>query len=355
MKPRIFVSSTFYDLKYIREDLSNFIEMHDFEPVLFENGDIGYTPGKRLDQSCYEQMASTDMVVLVIGGNYGSAASEEIEDEFNEYMSVTRKEFQTAVSERIPIFAFVDASVYAEYGVYEVNYEQIEQQEYKLAFKSTKNINVFRFIREIKGIGDISITEFKKVTDIKEFLSKQWSDMFKNYLSILRESNKDDKLIDTVGELKTLVKQMNVMLNSVGGKVFANDNDNYRNVIQLQQVISATDKIAKSLGVSGWYITDEYETRIDHISNLLNIINDVAKDKNWKNLGPTDVDGVSRFFGMFNEKGIELGSVDHSFIVYSGELELVLDNAQAKSLLLDELIKDENYKQLCGAAGSDEG
>ena len=26
MKPRIFVSSTFYDLKYIREDLSNFIK-----------------------------------------------------------------------------------------------------------------------------------------------------------------------------------------------------------------------------------------------------------------------------------------------------------------------------------------
>lgn len=51
MKPRIFVSSTFYDLKYVREDLSNFIKAHDFEPIMFEDGDIGYTPGRALDRA----------------------------------------------------------------------------------------------------------------------------------------------------------------------------------------------------------------------------------------------------------------------------------------------------------------
>lgn len=49
MKPRIFVSSTFYDLKYMRDDLANFIRAHDFEPIMFEEGDVGYTPGKDLD------------------------------------------------------------------------------------------------------------------------------------------------------------------------------------------------------------------------------------------------------------------------------------------------------------------
>lgn len=68
MKPRVFVSSTFYDLKYIREDLSNFIKAHDFEPILFEDGDIGYTPGKTLDDSCYEAMKGADMVLLIVGG-----------------------------------------------------------------------------------------------------------------------------------------------------------------------------------------------------------------------------------------------------------------------------------------------
>ena len=41
MKPRIFISSTFYDLKYIREDLANFVRSYNYEPVLFEDGILG--------------------------------------------------------------------------------------------------------------------------------------------------------------------------------------------------------------------------------------------------------------------------------------------------------------------------
>ena len=86
MKPRIFIGSTFYDLKYIREDLANFIRSYGYEPVLFEDGDIGYTPGKTLDSLCYESMRNSDMVILIIGGEYESAASGEKKDEFMEYM-----------------------------------------------------------------------------------------------------------------------------------------------------------------------------------------------------------------------------------------------------------------------------
>ena len=82
MKPRIFISSTFYDLKYIREDLANFVRSYGYEPILFEDSDIGYTPGKTLDSSCYESMRNSDMVILIIGGEYGSAASGEKKDRF---------------------------------------------------------------------------------------------------------------------------------------------------------------------------------------------------------------------------------------------------------------------------------
>ena len=33
MKPRIFISSTFYDLKYIREELMRFIVSKNYEPI----------------------------------------------------------------------------------------------------------------------------------------------------------------------------------------------------------------------------------------------------------------------------------------------------------------------------------
>ena len=42
--PRVFVSSTCYDLKYIRENLKYFIRTLGYEPVLSEEGSVYYDP-----------------------------------------------------------------------------------------------------------------------------------------------------------------------------------------------------------------------------------------------------------------------------------------------------------------------
>ncbi|MDX2468997.1 MAG: DUF4062 domain-containing protein [SAR324 cluster bacterium] len=41
-RPRIFVSYTYYDLKHIRKSLESFIDNMDYEPVLFESGDVDF-------------------------------------------------------------------------------------------------------------------------------------------------------------------------------------------------------------------------------------------------------------------------------------------------------------------------
>lgn len=244
MKPRIFISSTFYDLKYIREDLANFVRSYGYEPILFEDGDIGYAPGKTLDSSCYESMRNSDMVILIIGGEYGSAASGEKEDEFKEYMSVTRNEFRTSVESGIPIFVVIDKKVMAEYGVYEANYNAIENENIEMSFPTTKNINVFRFIKEIKGIVTLPIQEFEKSSDIKDYISKQWADMFKNYLNSLRNEKEDKKLESSVNEMKTLIHKMDIMLNSVGKSVLANDDSNkYEEIINEQEIMMFCDRL----------------------------------------------------------------------------------------------------------------
>ena len=61
-RPRIFVSSTYYDLKYIRSSLELFIESLGFEPVLSEKGDVPYTPYQALDESHYRESASADLL-----------------------------------------------------------------------------------------------------------------------------------------------------------------------------------------------------------------------------------------------------------------------------------------------------
>lgn len=67
-KPRIFISSTYYDLKHLRSSLENFIESLGFEPVLSEKGDIAYVPDMPIDESCYREARSADVFVLIIGG-----------------------------------------------------------------------------------------------------------------------------------------------------------------------------------------------------------------------------------------------------------------------------------------------
>lgn len=76
-RPQVFVSSTFYDLRHIRASLEAFIERLGYEPVLSEKGKIAYDPDVPLDESCYRDAATANIFVLIVGGRYGSAASEE--------------------------------------------------------------------------------------------------------------------------------------------------------------------------------------------------------------------------------------------------------------------------------------
>lgn len=337
MKPRVFVSSTFYDLKYIREDLANFIKAHEFEPILFEDGDIGYTPGENLDESCYEQMRSADMVILIVGGNYGSAASDE--KEFDNFKSVTRKEFQTAISERIPIFTFIDASVYAEYGIYEVNYDKIENKHHEIKFRSTKSINVFRFIREIKGIGNISITEFKKTIEIKEFLGKQWSDMFKNYLDILKKNGSDKKLIGAVDEMNMLIKRMDKMLNGIGQKVLS---DKYGSVVEQIEIENICDILANRIQV------DENDrcSKEENVNFYLDAIRSVMFD------GKDEIKPVEfkkALFYKLSNKGAIICR-DEEFVMEDLETLKLIGDKKIYDAVKEKLIEKKYYNKIFGVS-----
>ncbi|MDV2488919.1 DUF4062 domain-containing protein [Acinetobacter johnsonii] len=101
-KPRIFVSSTYYDLKHIRASLSLFIDSLGYESILFEKGQIAFVSDDPLDISCYREAASADIFVLIIGGRYGSETSEvpiKSKSQYTDYNSITHKEYETARAE----------------------------------------------------------------------------------------------------------------------------------------------------------------------------------------------------------------------------------------------------------------
>ena len=119
-KPRIFVSSTYIDLKHTRRHIEAFIKQMGYESVLFENGDIPFHFDQPLDISCYGEIETCHMLILIIGGKYGSSSSENENEEKDEkkdekknneriafYNSITKKEYLTAREKNIPIFIFI--------------------------------------------------------------------------------------------------------------------------------------------------------------------------------------------------------------------------------------------------------
>lgn len=83
-KPRIFVSSTYYDLRHIRTDIDRFIREQGYEPVLNEQGSIAYGKEDRLEEYCYKEINNVDILVSIIGGRYGSESKIEKHSVFSD-------------------------------------------------------------------------------------------------------------------------------------------------------------------------------------------------------------------------------------------------------------------------------
>ena len=123
VRPRVFVSSTYYDLKHIRSSLENFIESMGFEGILSEKGNIAYSSDIPLDESCYREVENADIFIIIIGGCYGSERSgneqqDTIEQFYSEYESITKTEYLTASKKKIPTYILVEKSVYADYETF---------------------------------------------------------------------------------------------------------------------------------------------------------------------------------------------------------------------------------------------
>lgn len=185
-KPRVFVSSTYYDLKHIRESLEAFVESLGYEAVLFESGDIPFHHDIPLDESCYSEIQGCHMLVLIIGGRYGNPSSDsklpeedEMEKVYAAYNSVTRKEYETAARRDIPVFIFVEKNVYSEYRTYKEN-----RDNPSIKYAYVDSINVFRLLDDILAQKRNNyLKEFDKFDDIASWLRDQWAGIFADFLS----------------------------------------------------------------------------------------------------------------------------------------------------------------------------
>lgn len=232
-KPRIFVSSTYYDLKFVRERIENFINDYCFEPILFESDNVFFHPNKNLDTSCYNEVSNCHMMILIIGGRYGSLATtenkEQKKDNYEQqYVSITRKEYETAINKGIPVMIFIEQNVYTEYRTYQTNKDTLPP-DFKFAY--VDDIRVFEFI---SFLDQNAIKQFNKVDEIEHYFANQVSGMMLSYLLDLQREKESKEIKAVVNEINVLSQSMQVMLNSIGEKVLGREQDRYKALLAEQ-------------------------------------------------------------------------------------------------------------------------
>lgn len=173
-RPRVFISSTFYDLRQIRVELDKFIESLGYEPVRNEEGDIPYGKEDALQSYCYKEIENVDILVSIIGSRYGSVATTEKSQEY----SISQMELKTALAENKQVFVFIDKNVATEYETYSLNKGNSD-----IKYKYVDNPNIYKFIEEIKTLpNNNNIKEFETAEDITSYLKEQFAGLFKQFI-----------------------------------------------------------------------------------------------------------------------------------------------------------------------------
>jgi hypothetical protein len=195
-KPRVFISSTFYDLRQVRSDLERFIREVGYEPVQHERGQVPYGSQEKLESYCYKEIAQVDIVVNIIGGRFGSGS-------FEETYSISQMELKTALKLNKQSYIFVDGSVMAEYRMY------LKNKELKgIRYVAADDERIFRFIEEMHARPrNNQIIEFRQAEEIAIHLREQWAGLFQRFLQE-QEQLPDRRAADDLHEALKTVNQL---------------------------------------------------------------------------------------------------------------------------------------------------
>lgn len=200
-KPRIFISSTFYDLKHIRHDLHSFIESLGYEPIRNEEGNISYGKDTPLYEYCYKEIETIDILISIIGGRYGSTTSSDTD------MSISQKEFSIAIEQNKQVYIFIEKNVLAEYDTYVIN-----KGNKNIRYASVDNVKIFEHINKIKSMErNNNIKGFETILDITRYLKEQFAGLFQRFLeqqTRIEEYNVIKSLKNTSDTLERLVELM---------------------------------------------------------------------------------------------------------------------------------------------------
>lgn len=195
--PKVFVSSTYYDLKQYRSNIESFILSLGYEAIMHERAKVAYTQTQPLELDCYHELASCDIVVCIIGNHFGTKSSESD-------LSITMEELKTALKNKKKIYVFISNDVYIENRTYKLNRDN---ENFKSAY--TDNIKIHEYIAELtEAVKNHVIMPFETTDQIVSVLKAQFAGLFQNLLareSSMTEAKTTYDLQETADNIKSLI------------------------------------------------------------------------------------------------------------------------------------------------------
>lgn len=194
--PRVFVSSTYYDLQHVRNDIQSFLLELGYEAVMHDKGNIPYTQEVSLEEACYNELGACDIVVCIIGSKFGTKSGS------GDY-SITMTELTKAIKSRKKIYIYILKEVHAE------NFTYLANRDKEFVPYHADNIKIHEFIAELKStVKNHPIVPFETVLDITNNLKQQLAGLFQHLLSqdaIVTESKTYEDLQNTANSIRELV------------------------------------------------------------------------------------------------------------------------------------------------------
>lgn len=170
--PAVMVSSTFYDLRQIRADLAKFIgEDLGYRPLLSELPSFPVDPDLDTIENCRKRVdQNADILVLVIGGRYGSIDSKTTK-------SVTNLEFLEARKKGVPTYAFVEEAILTVLPVWKAN----PSADFSKVVDTPKLFEFVEYVRTQERVWSFS---FRVADDIINILRIQLAYLFSDALAV---------------------------------------------------------------------------------------------------------------------------------------------------------------------------
>lgn len=172
-QPVVFVSSTCYDLKQVREDLKDFFESnYGFDAMLSEFDSFPIDPCVGTFENCLNNVDKcADIFVLIVGTRYGHVTEKG--------KSITNLEYLHAKAKGIPVFVFVSKQITNNLPLWRANKDG--------DFSSVvDNPQIFEFVSEIYDESRQWVYTYDSVRDIMMTMKNQLRLIFSDGLNYMK-------------------------------------------------------------------------------------------------------------------------------------------------------------------------